>query len=411
MMTSFYKSFREEENTQIPKEILDELSNELPSNFMYVQDIKGNYSVAVRPEYFSQNIRFTTQFDLDPDKDAILISKLKKIPPEKLPEYFYRTQREIPVKNVRIGNDEQLIPLAQTEGNPLKPEESTVVETRMYPESFPDPISMSFESEDGDKETIHFQQQPLDSLTEIKFENIDFPALKIEMFLYSPITEAHEEDSKTNKDNPVNITYSVTPTKATTVTEAVKALHFFSGIFMGTIKINGKMMTPKIKQTDFQSEKLEDALSFWTTALELEKKIGVKFDPSADFPAEDVRFFKELDICLNHKKQILWDHPFDSFHLNNVQKGGNTNDIERLIGTEEVKFRFIEGPLSATLLGAEFEIFSLTEMMDLIVSNIRWDDETKRSGEIYILDAPGRTWKLKRMYMTRKDVEKLQKEL
>lgn len=46
---------------------------------------------------------------------------------------------------------------------------------------------------------------------------------------------------------------------------------------------------------------------------------------------------------------------------------------------------FFEGPISATLLGAIFELYSETEMRDFIITSVEWDDESKTSGERYIL--------------------------
>lgn len=45
---------------------------------------------------------------------------------EKWPEYFYRIQKVVPVKNAKTGNDEKAIPLEKTTGNPLQ-ENKTVV--------------------------------------------------------------------------------------------------------------------------------------------------------------------------------------------------------------------------------------------------------------------------------------------
>lgn len=45
---------------------------------------------------------------------------------------------------------------------------------------------------------------------------------------------------------------------------------------------------------------------------------------------------------------------------------------------------FLEEPISATLLGTEFDLYSETEMRDFIITNIEWDDESKTSGEVYI---------------------------
>lgn len=412
MMIDFYESFgnNADEDKSIPQEVLDELNKELPSNLVYLQDEKGRYHVVPKPGREIKTIRMNTQFDLDPEKDALLIQRLKTVPREKWTEYLYRAQKSFAVKNVKIGDDEQLIPLEETMGNPLTDEKNIVQECRMYPERFPDPIPMFFESEQGDKVVIKFQQQAYDSLTEIKFSNVDFQALKIDLYVYSPLVAESDEASKTNVYNRISVTYSVTPTNAPSTTVALSALRIFKGLFDGTTKVNGQVMISTSAQAKFDPQRVEDAMAFWTTAAKLEDKLGVKFDPKADFPMEDVKFFSELDVCLNEKKQIVWKHPFDHFHVDGYHPQGEKGTMDAVIGKEKLYFQFIEGPIPCTLLGAEFDIYSFSEMTDLVMTNIEWDDEEKQNGEIYVADAPGKVWELKRLYMTKEDADKLSDE-
>lgn len=72
---------------------------------------------------------------------------------------------------------------------------------------------------------------------------------------------------------------------------------------------------------------------------------------------------------------------------------------------------FIEGPINATLLGAEFELYSKTEMKDFIITSIEWDDESKPSGEVYVADdVNGKSWVLVRKYLTVKETEMMQND-
>lgn len=412
MMVNFYEAFgnNADEDNEIPQEILEELNKELPQNLIYLQDENGRYNIIPRPDREVKPMKMTTKFDLDPEKDALLIDKLRAVSQEKWGEYLYRTQKSIAVKDIKIGNDEQLIPLEQTMGNPLSDEDIIVKECRMYPEGFPDPTPMIFESEEGDKVCINFQQEAYDSLTEIKIRNIDFPALKIELFIYSPLTEVNEETAKTNEDNRISITYSITPTKAPSTTVAIIALRIFQGLFTGKTKVNGQMMISTSTQAKFDPQRVEDALQFWSTAAILEKKLGVNFNPAADFPMEDVKFFSELDTCLNQKKKIVWKHPFDHFHVNGYHPQIEERTMDSLIGKDKLSFQFIEGPIPCTLLGTEFEIYSLSEMEELVITNIEWDDEEKQSGDIYVTDAPGKTWTLSRLYVTKEDADRLKEQ-
>lgn len=412
MMTSFKEAFGDNagEDNVIPQEILDELNKELPQNLIYLKDGKGRYVIVPRSDREIKSMRMTTKFDLDPKTDALLIEKLESVPQEKWGEYLFRTQKSIAVKDIKIGDEDQLIPLEQTLTNPLSDESVIVKECRMYPEEFPDPTPMVFESEEGDKVYINFQQQAYDSLTEIKIHNVDFPALKIELFIYNPLTDITEKTAKTNADNRISVTYSVTPTKASSATEALSAVRIFQGLFTGKTKVNGQVMISTATQAEFDPQRMEDILQFWSTAVILEKKLAVSFKPAADFPMEDAQFFSELEACLNQKKKIVWKHPFDHFHISGYHSKKEGVTMESLIQKEKLSFKFFEGPITCTLLGTKFDIYSLTEMEELFVTNIEWDDAEKQSGELYVTDAPGKTWTLSRLYMTKEDAEKMKEQ-
>lgn len=122
MMTDFNDAFGKEPGMDkaIPDEVLASLCADLPDNFMYVRDENGEYMAVPRPDKLDQGLRLTTEFDFSQEDDAELVKNLKKIPKEKWPEYFYRLQKTIAVKNVKIGNDKKMIPLEKTMGNPLQ---------------------------------------------------------------------------------------------------------------------------------------------------------------------------------------------------------------------------------------------------------------------------------------------------
>lgn len=403
MMTDFNDAFGKETgmNKAIPDEVFASLCADLPDNFMYVRDENGEYMAVPRPDKLDQGLRLTTEFDFDLKNDAELLYNLEKISIEKWPEYFYRIQKVVPVKNAKIGNDKKVIPLEKTTGNPLQENGFIVTQAMMYPEKFPNPITVNFESTEGDRLPIKIQQQVYDSLLEIKFQNIDFPALKVEIYQYSPLLdEVHHEKSLTSADNPYRFIFSIKPSKAQTVKEAITALHIFKGISDGTAKINGQIIVPKDGGSTLNSQQIDDALTFWSTALKLEEKLNVSFFPGASFPIEDVRFFDELNSCLIDKKEIVWKHPFDHFRMGKYQPADEAHHLEDLIGKEGIFYQFIEGPIAASLLGAEFNIYSHTELKDFIITNIEWDDVQKEGCTIYIADAPGKTLKLSRLYVT-----------
>lgn len=412
MIGKFYDSFgKEKRETQVlPKEVIDILNTMLPSNFMYAQDESGRYRAVPNPNKVHEEITLTTQFAFDQEKDADVIEKLKKIPMGKWDEYFYRTQMRVPIKRVKIGDKEKVVPIEELSRDPLSDDKVLLADGFMQAHSFPEPVRMTFESPEGYAVDIGIQQQAYDSLSEIKFVNVDFTALKIELYQYSPLVENVDEDAHTSISNQLVVSYSVTPSRAANVKDAITALLLFRGLYNGTTKVNGHTISPEGGNGKFDPKRIEDALAFWETASKLEEKLNVQFDPKANCPEEDIRFFTELQTCLLEGKAILWRHPFDHFHVSGFHPTEDGMSFEDFIGNKSIRYEFLEGPIPATLLGSEFDLYSRTEMKDFVITNIEWDDESHENAEVYISDAPDKQWCLTRLYMTKKQAEIVSKE-
>lgn len=403
MMTNFYDSFGNKANTdqEIPEEILNSLNTELPNNLMYYQNEQGKWETILKPNIESLDLKVDADFD---NCNEHIKETLKKIPMKNWVEYLYRIQSSLPVKNTKIGDEIKLIPIEKTIGNPLSPENVKVDHCRIYPSRFQEPTCFTFESDEKDETVIRFQQQIYDNYSEIKYSNIDFDALKIDIYIYSPLSNEDQEGSRTSSSQKVCVDYSVTPTKAKSVSDAIKALHLFRGLFTGSTKVNGVSVASKNALKRTNSKQIEELTDFWEKALSLETKIGVKFDPRADFSMDDLKLFSELDTCFNDGKNIVWKHPFDHFHAEQIKKENLPNGTENENG---LVYKFIEGPIQCSLLGADFELYSLTKINWFIITNIEWDKDKEDAGEVYISDAPNHIWELSRHFMTKKDSERI----
>lgn len=406
MTGKYYKAFgkEEKEEQELPHEVVELLNKKLPDNFKYMKNGEGRYEAVPDPEKISKGITLRTEYAFDEEKDAPLLARLKMIPRSQWEEYFYRLQRAIPIKNPMMGDENKLVPLEMLSGDPLSDEKTVLVDAMIYPSGFPDPIKMVFETPEGERVEIGIQQQAYDSLSEIKYGNVDFSAMKIVIYQYSPLTENSEEQAHTNKNKQLVISYTATPVEADTVRDAVVALHIMRGLYHGMTRINGKAIQEN-NSSKIDPERLENSVKLWETALRLEEELEVRFDPGANFPGEDVRFFDELRNCLLEKKAIIWRHPFDHFHISNFTPASEELDLEKHLGSGDTQYMFLEGPIPATLLGAQFDLYYRTEMKDLVVTNIAWDDEKMSGAEVYIADAPGKQWTLSRMYMTGKEAQ------
>ena len=155
-----------------------------------------------------------------------------------------------------------MIPIEELSREPLADGEVKFVDSFVQATGFPKPFKMRFESLEGDNVEIGIQQQSYDSIKEIKFSNIDFPALRLEIYYYSPLAKDTTEKSHTSIDNRVVMACSVTPSNAASVKEAIAALHIFRGIYSGTIKVDGVKMVETGDKLALNKEQIEDALDF-----------------------------------------------------------------------------------------------------------------------------------------------------
>lgn len=181
--------------------------------------------------------------------------------------------------------------------------------------------------------------------------------------------------------------------------DALAALRLLKGLYEGTATIKGeKKSFPKQDISDIDMEDLTNKIALWTDICTLEKKLNVSFDPSAPMPQEDLEFLYQLRACLLCHKKIAWKHPFSKLHL--TQTSQSIHEIESLVGKDDISLNFDEGPISCTLLGTSFELYSKTELRHILITSIDWTDDNKSSADLYIADSSSRSWELLRAFVT-----------
>ena len=75
------------------------------------------------------------------------------------------------------------------------------------------------------------------------------------------------------------------------------------------------------------------------------------------------------------------------------------DSLENLVRKEKVTYKFSEGPIATSLLGAKFTLYSESTLKGFVITNIAWDDEYKKGCEVYIADAPDDVITLSRLYI------------
>ena len=82
-MTNFYSSFGDDANKdkEVPKEIIEELNKDIPHNLEYIQNNEGDLIIVPRKDHISEEIRLSTQIDLETEKDEELKKRLVSVRP------------------------------------------------------------------------------------------------------------------------------------------------------------------------------------------------------------------------------------------------------------------------------------------------------------------------------------------
>ena len=403
MLGKFFDIFgkAEESRYEIPTEVLEIANQRLPDNFVYRRDGDGNYRAFPRPEKVLDGFEIQTQFDFEKAPD--LLERLKLLPRDKWDLYFYRTQKVVPIKNMQMGNADKLVPFEMLMAGPYDPFEVKISDAIMYPPEFAEPTMMVFESPEGDRAEIYIQQQAYDNLMEIKFASVNYPALSVVIYEYSPLVDHSDDKTETHEEKTVRAYYSVNATKGECVQDTLAALRIFRGLLNGTTKVDGRVIEHTAGCSKRDIERINEAVDYWEKASRLEEILEVSFKPGASFPQEDAELFTQLVSCMLEKKPILWEHPFDHFHVHDYKAIEAGKTFEDYIGKNNMRYRFLEGPVDACLLGAKFNLYSNTAMDGFVISDVDWDDHKMQTGEIYITDGPAGPWTLTRMYITEKE--------
>lgn len=406
----FFEAFgkKDSDSRVIPEDVLQELNKRLPPNFKYFRRSDGNYEAIPNPDSALQDVVLKVDFDFE--KEPQLAKLYSEIGFDKFSEYLFRAQKPIPIKNLKMGSGEKLEPIGKLIADPLSDNECEITNSYVYPSRFEKPHRTKFESPEGDVVEIEIQQVKYDSVTEVKSENVSYPALKIEIFQYSPLTSEDIPKSYTNKDQQVRINYAVLPKKAETVQEAVSALHIFRGLVDGTTKINDSLLSPQGNTLPPKPMQLEASVAFWETALQLEKKLNITFNPSMDLSSDDIQLFAELDVCMLQGKAIEWKHPFDHFHIGGFHPVAGGKRINAYIGSDNISYAFIEGPIKVSLMGAKFDFYSRSFMHGFVITDIEWN-EIEKEGEVYISDSGDSPWILSRHYCTEQEAVEFRREI
>ncbi len=278
MFVDFGKTFSKTPQTEldIPKELAEHLSTNLPEGFKYSIDKKTN-NLFISLEKNNIDISISGMM-LVPTEDQLGILGVNPSF-EDIMNYSFNSQEPIPI---RFNNDKYVningkeISIEQLAFNPFKQHHIVLDSTKIMPPPFPPGFSIMVGNKDKTIE-LFINRIPNKSLSTMAFESERKKCLSMVYYLDS-------------KKNFLQMTFNVTTKYAKTVDEIIEAIEIHNSFLKGEGYFFGKPLKTNLVSEDYDQN--DDALIFWKKVKSLEDKLNVCFNP----PFNDLEIETLYDI-------------------------------------------------------------------------------------------------------------------
>lgn len=393
MIANFYEVFKKPDTRRVlPDEVLDVLSANLPRGFCYELGLDGNYMVV--PAGDGQECSFRGEIDRAASNVPDFISDADLI------DYAYRTQRPLKCRHVLLVDEDKSLPLEDVCADPITHERSGAVsDAWLIPQGFPPVPPLLLSAGNDVTVTVEMERRACDSLDSIKFASTSFPALSIEV-----VVSDEDELVSGRTARPSTIHVSASPRKAESVHDAVLSLRVLMAFVDGTLTINGATLASRearLRGGGLDISQVNESLRYWQTLEKLEEAIGVAFSPAEEVDEDDLTLLRGLVGSLLDDREAVIGDPFRHFHIDFIE-GAKLTELEDKVGKPGLSLSFV-GKSHALLLGAEFEVFKASVLVDMVLERIAYDDDG-RGSELYIADAPGASFKVvERLFLSERD--------
>lgn len=387
MFIDFDKVFFNRNNSdQVPKEVIDALTNQLPEGFEY--GLLENGAVALTPLTEDIQIGGLT-FNLN---DPVFGEFVPKNTTEAL-EYLYRSQNKLTLnladnEGVYINNqffkmsDVIKFPLGEvTTGNHL---------ITITPHPFKPPFELKLETKDI-TELFMVQRVPYADMNKLKFESINDGSFKIS-YIIDVKKERFNFNFKIQFDNVVSSL------------DMLHALKLYYGCLTGDFKLHGH----KMKYNDYNEEEAKSVLQnieLWEKILLIEEKLDVKFTPDIGLDKDDEIITEKI------YRSLIENKPFKEFVTINdftMSKAEDSSTMNNILGKEEISFS-LTNEVHISLLGVNINLYMLTYLFNLIVTKYEEvDDKIK-----LLTEAPKgkKTYQVVKFYVKESDIMIFEKEM
>lgn len=389
MFSNFKNAFvrRTQYTLAPPKAILDVINTEVPEGFEYKHVGEGMY-VLDAPE----GIDIQSGTMVVPEIAKKIFGDVDKIDIEKIKQYAYNSQTNIPINPDRDGCfivNGKKINMRDFIKAPLKDVKMESFQFIMVPPKFPDAFPITI-SGDGYELAVLIQRKPINSIDEIMFETVE----------EAPITLRYIYNTTSYK-----CTFNLSTNNACrkSVIDIVKANHIFNACIAG----RGCIAGVKLDEADNIKMIPKETIEFWDAVLQLENELNVKFNPLEELTHEAIDKIYEL-----YHSFVIKDSFKKYEKYTNVKGQGHmekfAEDID-MIG-KEMFFEFVEDE-TVELLGVCLEYYGLVGIYGAVITDIVIP-EHNQNGEfvIELNDADGKKmYAAKRYFLTQEELENYRK--
>ncbi|PYF07221.1 abortive infection system toxin AbiGii family protein [Ureibacillus chungkukjangi] len=386
MFINFDKVFFNENNSnQVPKEVIEALTDKLPNGFKY-ETLEGG-ALVLNPT--TQGIKIGgLKIDYT---DPIFEDFVPKDNAEAL-EYLYRAQRNLQIKlNDEDGlfiND-KFFSMSDVIKLPLVESIKGEHQISIIPEPFQPPFELKLETEDIN-EKFMVQRMPLADMNKLKFESIDEGSFKISYII--------DEKKKT-----FNFNFKIQFDKIISTLDMLNALKLYYGCLTNNFIINGH----EINNNRFNEEEAKSVsknIEIWKKILSLESKLNVNFIPEIGLDKEDVIIIEKL------YRSLIENMPYKEFiTLNNfsMNRVGSIEKLHEVLGKEGIMFS-LTNEVEINLLGIQLKLYQLAYLFDLIVIDL--EEENDNIKLITVAPKGKKTYQSVKFYLNESEIEIFDKE-
>ncbi|KAA8748204.1 abortive infection system toxin AbiGii family protein [Paenibacillus sp. UASWS1643] len=348
MFANFKEAFDNSHKvSKVPKEVMEYLSEELPSGFKYVNLQDG--IVAAVPSNIED---FKMQMKVGVDLNSIDIPNhihLKDI--SDLNEFLYRTQQSLLIKNETITVNGEEMKLNELVKSPFG--EMTHGPFHIVPSPFKGPFPIKLHSDDVEVQ-FNVIRNPYPYMDKSLFESSDESnCLKISYII---------DEKKSNLKLNLNLDIK----RSKEIREVIDALKIVKAFQQGTLKLFNETL-PSPDDSSFSVNGIEESTQFWEKILSIEEKLQVTFNPGSDIPKEDYIWIDRLYRSLIEQK------PYKE-HVNLNELSIESFDKTKLEIGKGFSVTYISHS-EFILLDAKFEIFEAIAIFNMRITGYKKDTD------------------------------------